>query len=166
MSGRMVGEVLKYAPYDLRLLDRFVLVALAESAPDTDRTARHGVTQEELSDKLQAAEGSIRNALSRLAARGLIIPIFIHPRKGLAQNWRIPKMHEGTRKASLTDDPNNPPKGNHPMTQTPVENPNWTPVKASSQPLAKRHQGITPPGKTNSRKPVVLTQVPGNGQSA
>lgn len=119
MSGRLVGEVLKYAPYELRLLDRFVLVALAEAANDRDRIARYGVTQEELSDKLQATEGSIRNALSRLRHWGLIVPLYDKPRRGLAQNWRIPKMHEGTRKASLPDDALKAPKRHPPMTQRP-----------------------------------------------
>lgn len=107
MSGRMVGEVLKYAPHDLNLLDRFVLVALAEVARDTDRTARRGASTEELADKLQSTPGSIRNALMRLRERALIVPLYAHPRKGLVQNYRIATLNEGTRKASFTGDAHN-----------------------------------------------------------
>lgn len=117
MSGRLVGEVLKYAPYDLRLLDRFVLVALAEAARDEDRTARQHVTQDDLADKLQSTPGSVRNALHRLAQRGLIQPVYLQPRKGLAQNWRISKLHEGTRKASLNGYANGHAKRHPGMTQ-------------------------------------------------
>jgi len=109
MSGRLVGEVLKYAPTDLRMLDRFVLVALAEAASPTDRTARFKVTQDHLADKLQSTPSSIRNALMRLRQRALIIPLFEKPRKGLAQNWRIAPLNEGTRRAA-NGAPRKPPK--------------------------------------------------------
>lgn len=84
------------------MFDRFVLVALAEAAKDTDRTARHGATQDELADKLCSTPSSVRNALQRLRDRGLIVPLYIKPRKGLAQNYRIPQMTEATRRAVWT----------------------------------------------------------------
>lgn len=111
MSGRMVREALDNAPCDLTHLDLLVLIALAETAPDRDRTARHGATVEQLADKVRSTPGSVKNALSRLRNRGLIVPLYEKPRKGLAQNYRIPTMTPATRRAVLNGTPPNDPNG-------------------------------------------------------
>lgn len=115
MSGRLVREVLDHAPVDLTHLELLVLVALAEAAPEKDRTARHGATVEQLADKVRSTPGSVKNTLSRLRTRGLIVPLYAKPRKGLAQNYRIPTMTPGTRRAVLNgtppDDPMHDDKG-------------------------------------------------------
>lgn len=100
MSGRLVGEVLRYAPLDLTLLDRFVLVALAERAHDKDRTARHRADAGNIATALASTEPSVRNALGRLRKRGLIVPLIEKCHRGTAQHYYLPPMHEGTRKAT------------------------------------------------------------------
>lgn len=97
MSGRLVGEVLNHAPVDLRMLDRFVLVALAETAQDKDRTARYSSSAEAIADRIQSTPPSVRNALARLRARGLIVPQIAKCRRGQAQHWYIVKLTESHR---------------------------------------------------------------------
>lgn len=128
MSGRLVGEVLTCAPHDLTHLELLVLVALAETAPDTDRTARHGATVDALADKVRSTPGTVRNVLQRLRERGLVVPLYAKPRKGLAQNYRIPKMNPGTRRATL----NGTPKASPPRD-----------AKALPAVTAKRHLRVT-----------------------
>ena len=99
MSGRLVGEVLDHAPIDLTPLELLVLVALAETARDTTRTATYGANADTLADRCRSTPGSIRNALLRLRHRGLIVALHDKPRKGLAQEYRIPKMTAETRTA-------------------------------------------------------------------
>lgn len=143
MSGRLVGEVLRHAPADLTQLDLLVLVALAEAASDRDRIARHHVGTDDLADKCRSTPGAVKNAMHRLVhQRGLVVPLFAKPRRGLAQNYRIVGMTEATRRAvtkgSPTSDPARPPngspasdpethdraagKGHQSVTQSPVEN--------------------------------------------
>lgn len=154
MSGRMVGEVLDHAPADLTQLEMLVLVTLAESAAEKDRTARYGVTAEELADKARSTPGAVRNTLGRLKERGLIVPLFEKPRRGLAQNWRVIRMTDATRRAVLNASPHSDANGHvnghgkrhptvtlkpvdnsgkrHPtVTQTPRESVTRTPKKAS-----------------------------------
>lgn len=111
MSGRMVREVLDNAPCDLTHLELLVLVALAETAPDKDRTARHGADTEALADRTRSTPGAVRNTLSKLRARGLIVPLYAKPRKGLAQNYRLPVMTPGTRRAVLNGSPHGDANG-------------------------------------------------------
>lgn len=98
----MVGEVLTNAPADLTHLELLVLVALAETAPDRDRIARHGAGADDLADKVRSTPGSVRNTLQRLKSRGLIEPLFEKPRKGLSQNYRITRLQPAHRKAVLS----------------------------------------------------------------
>lgn len=100
MSGRIVGEVLAHAPVDLRMLDRFVLVALAESAPEKDRIARHNSSADKIADRIQSTAPSVRNALARLKERGLIIPQLTKIHRGHAQQWYIVKLTDEHRRAT------------------------------------------------------------------
>lgn len=99
MSGRMVAEVLDNAPEDLTQLELVVLVALAETARESDRTARYNASADALADRARSTPSSVRNVLGRLKERGLIIPVHAKPRKGKSQEWTIPKMTPATRRA-------------------------------------------------------------------
>jgi hypothetical protein len=109
MSGRIVGEVFDHAPDDLRRLDFDVLLALAEDAFDSDRTARRRCSADELAYRVRSTPGSIRQALARLKARGLIRPVHKAVGPGRQQNWTIPQLssyhREGARIIPLTRDP-------------------------------------------------------------
>lgn len=105
MAGRLVREVLENAPYDLTALETLVLVALAETARENDRTARRGADSESLADMCRTTPGSIRNVLLKLKARGLIVPLYDKPRKGLAQNYRLPVLTPAHRGAVLNGHP-------------------------------------------------------------
>jgi hypothetical protein len=96
----MVGEVLNHAPVDLRMLDRFVLVALAETAQEKDRIARYESSAEAIADRIQSTAPSVRNALARLKQRGLIVPQLTKIHRGHAQQWLIPKLTESHRRAT------------------------------------------------------------------
>lgn len=102
MSGRLVGEVLNNAPTDLPMLDRFVLTALAEAAPDRDRTARYNASADAIADRIGSTPGSVRNALTRLKDRGLITPVHAHVRRGKSQEWTLTRLTTHHRKAVLT----------------------------------------------------------------
>lgn len=181
MSGRMVGEVLKHAPDDLTQLELLVLVALAEAAAEKDRTARYDVGSDHLAFKVRSTPGTVKNAIRSLKDRGLIVPLFEKPRRGLAQNYRIPKMTDATRRAvlrgSLPDapmpttkgappsdpepGPNGPAKGHPPVTQSPVDNSVNGHEKGSPGAVVKGHSPVPPPGKDNSRNPkTVPTHLP------
>jgi len=90
VSGKLVGDVLRYAPADLTVAERFVLVALAESAHDNDRTSRTNVAA--ISTGTGLAVGTIRNALSQLASRVLIVRCGV-ARRGHAQDYRLTQLH-------------------------------------------------------------------------
>ena len=102
MSGRLVGEILDHAPVDLTLLERFVLVALAESARDNDRIARFEASCEAIADRLQVNPGSVRNALASLRRRALIVPLHEKPRRGLSQEYRLVKLTKEHRSAVMS----------------------------------------------------------------
>lgn len=72
MSGRIADEVLNHAPIDLTVAERITLVSLALSARDTDRTARYDCSYEDLARRTGLKGGTVRNALTELARRGLI----------------------------------------------------------------------------------------------
>jgi hypothetical protein len=101
MSGRIVGEVLDNAPEDLTILELAVLVALAEVAHDKTRLATYKTSAEQIAHRIRSTPSSVKSALFRLRHRGLIVGLHDKPRKGLAQEYRIPKMHEGTRRAVI-----------------------------------------------------------------
>lgn len=98
MSGRIVGEVLKYAPADLTPLQKLVLVALAESAREDDRTARYGTSCDALADVCNSTPGAMKQTLYTLRHRGLIVGLN-KPRRGLTQHYRLTPMNDDTRRA-------------------------------------------------------------------
>ena len=103
MSGRLVGEVLDHAPADLTTAELLVLIAIAESAKDADRTARYRVSVEDLSWRTRLKAGTIRNALSTLVNRGLLRPLVERvSRGGKHQEYAIARLDEGHRFCTLT----------------------------------------------------------------
>lgn len=86
MSGKLVGDALRCAPDDLTVAERFVLVALAESARDNTRVTKTNARA--ISAGTGLALGTVKNALSELARRALIQPQGI-ARRGHAQDYRI-----------------------------------------------------------------------------
>jgi DNA-binding MarR family transcriptional regulator len=98
VSGRIVKEVLENAPESLTRLDLLVLVSLAESARDGDRQTRGGAASAEVvAFRVRSTPSSVRNALSRLVARGLIHPMHEKARRGLAQQYRVAQLHQHHR---------------------------------------------------------------------
>lgn len=90
MSGKLVGEAGRYAPADLTVAERFVLIALAESARDGDRTSRTNARA--IAEFTGLAPGTVKNALSELKTRCLIVPLGI-ARRGHAQDYRLTQLH-------------------------------------------------------------------------
>lgn len=108
MSGRIVGEVLDHAPDDLRPVDFRVLIALAEDAFDSDRTARRRCSAEELAYRARSTPGSVRQSLKRLRDRGLIRPVHARVGPGKQQNWIVAQLssyhREGARIIPISRD--------------------------------------------------------------
>jgi hypothetical protein len=101
MSGRIVGEVLDYAPADLRTAELLTLIAIAEDARDRDRLARNSDLQT-LIKRTRLAPGTVRNALSELTRRALLIPQHKRVHKGgIHQEYRIPDLLEHHRRATI-----------------------------------------------------------------
>lgn len=81
MSGRIVGEVLDYAPEDLTDAEMLVLLAVAEDARDRDRHAAYSDV-ETLVRRTRKKPGTVRNALSSLVGRGILVPQHDRVRRG------------------------------------------------------------------------------------
>lgn len=95
MSGRIVKEVLEHAPQSLRPTDMLVLISLAESARDGDRTTRGGAASAStIAFRARTTEGSVRNSLSRLVGRALIKPVHERARRGLAQQYVLTELFD------------------------------------------------------------------------
>jgi hypothetical protein len=116
MSGRIVGEVLDHAPEDLRGAEFLTLLAIAEDASDKDRRARFS-DLENLTRRTRQSPGTIRNALSTLARRGLIIPIH-RARPGTHQEYLVAELYEHHRHTTVSrpDDTNGTPTSHPPVT--------------------------------------------------
>lgn len=100
MSGRIVGEVLENAPETLTPLELLVLVSLAESAREADRTVRGGAgSAAVVAHRVRAHESSVRRTLARLVALGLVKPVHQRAHRGQAQLYRITELHEWHRNA-------------------------------------------------------------------
>lgn len=100
MSGRIVGEVFDHAPADLRPLDLLVLLSLAESARDRDRTALEEASADALAYRVRSTASSVRNALGRLKARGLIRPVHAKVHRGQCQHWTITQLSDYHREGA------------------------------------------------------------------
>jgi RIO-like serine/threonine protein kinase len=100
VSGRIVGEVLDHAP-DLPETEWRVLIALAEDANDRDRIARYS-SAERLSERARRAEGSVRNALAKLTAKGLIQPL-LKAHRGKVQHYQIARLAAAHRFVTYAD---------------------------------------------------------------
>lgn len=97
MSGRIVGEVLNYAPEDLTGAEFLVLISIAEDARDRDRLARYS-DLESIVRRTRLKPGTVRNALSRLVRRGLLIPTKGRVQRGRDhQEYRVPALEEHHR---------------------------------------------------------------------
>lgn len=73
MSGRLVGQALDHAPEDLTSAQMLVLVAICEDARDKTRMASFS-DLESLVRRTRLKPGTVRNALSVLCRRGLLLP--------------------------------------------------------------------------------------------
>jgi hypothetical protein len=105
MSGRIVAEILDYAPADLTPCQLVVLLALGEAAPERDRIARHNSSVADLARRARRPAGSVRNALAELARRGLIRPIHKGTHKGgRHQEYEIARLGNGHRLATMSGD--------------------------------------------------------------
>lgn len=94
-----MGEVLDNAPEDLRPAEYLTLVVLAEDARDRDRHALYSDLPS-LVRRTRLAPGTVRNALSELARRGLIVPQVtnVH-RGGKHQTYVLARLHVEHRAA-------------------------------------------------------------------
>ena len=90
MSGRLVGSWLDNAPEDLTTAELLVGLALAEDARDTDRRARFSDVKS-LTHRTRLAPGTIRNALSELGKRGLIVAEVSNVHRG-DQEYTVTKL--------------------------------------------------------------------------
>ena len=125
VSGRIVREVLDHAPEDLTKLDLLVLISLAESAHDNDRTARSEASADAIAYRVRSTPSSVRNALQRLKERALIRPVHQKVHRGHAQDWTITKLsdhHREARKASPGSDAIDHRKRHPQVTLRAVEN--------------------------------------------
>lgn len=137
MSGRIVGEVLNHAPADLRPLDLLVLVSLAESAHDKDRTARAESSAEAIAYRVRSTPSSVRNSLLRLKQRALIRPVHDKVHRGHAQNWIVSPLSSYHREGALLKPINGSPRGDA-----------FDQQKASPPDDANAHSKASPPGDT------------------
>lgn len=99
MSGRIVGEVLDNSPEDLTMSELLVLISIGEDARDRDRLARYS-DLESLVRRTRLKPGTVRNALSSLVRRGLIVPTKERVQRGRDhQEYRVPDLGHGHRTA-------------------------------------------------------------------
>jgi hypothetical protein len=101
VSGRIVREVLDYAPEALSETERWVLVVIAEDANDRDRIARY-CSAEVVAVRTRRAVGTVRNALATLTAKGLVRPLLV-ARKGKVQHYEIARLSAAHRFITYTD---------------------------------------------------------------
>lgn len=94
MSGRIVEDVLEHAP-DLPDTEWRVLIVLARDARDTDRIARY-CSVELIARQARRAPGTVQNALSKLAGRGLIKPL-LRAHRGRVQHYEIARLDASHR---------------------------------------------------------------------
>lgn len=92
MSGRIVGEVFDNAPEDLTSAELLVLLCLAEDARERDRLARFSDV-ESVTRRTRLKPGTVRNALTTLRQRGLVIAqrTAVH-RGGVHQEYVVTKL--------------------------------------------------------------------------
>lgn len=95
-----MGEVFDYAPEDLSGAELLVLLSIAEDARDRDRIASFSDV-ETLTRRTRLKPGTVRNALSSLGRRALIIPKHdrVH-RGGKHQEYVVAKL-EGAHRAAI-----------------------------------------------------------------
>lgn len=97
-----------HAPIDLTVAERFVYVALAEAARDKDRIARYQCSVEDLARRTGLKSGTIRNACTELARRGLVKRLVDKPHKGQGgkhQEYELCKLEKHHRFTTVRDSP-------------------------------------------------------------
>lgn len=105
MSGRIVGEILDNAPEDLTTAELLVLVAIGEDARDKDRRAQYSDLKT-LIRRTRLAPGTVRNALSTLTKRALIVSLHSTVHKGgVHQEYTVTKLHDHHREATILSFP-------------------------------------------------------------
>lgn len=98
VSGKIIGEVFRYAPEDLTETQFRVLLVLAESARDKTRISRTNTA--EIADMARRSQGTVRNAIMELTRRCLVYPVGGKARRGHAQDYRIVELHAHHRAAT------------------------------------------------------------------
>jgi len=113
LSGRIVAEILDHAPPDLTALQRLVLVALGEAAPERDRIARYDCSAADLARRTGATAGGIRNATAELTRRGLVRPLLTRAEimRGKHQEYEIARLGPAHRLATFRPDLEPAPNG-------------------------------------------------------
>lgn len=99
MSGRIVAEVLDYAPEDLTDSQFLTLIALAESARDQTRTTK--TTTAKVARRIRRSPGTVRNAIVELTRRALIAPTG-RPMRGHAQDYRLHQLEAHHRATTVS----------------------------------------------------------------
>jgi DNA-binding MarR family transcriptional regulator len=97
----LVGDVFRYAPADLTSAERLVLLALAEDAPHSGpfaRVSRYSSVAR-LSEYTGLRPGTVKNALSSLAARCLIQRMRAKAHEGAIQHYKIAELGDHHRSA-------------------------------------------------------------------
>ena len=171
MSGKIVGEVLDYAPEDLTETQFRVLICLAESARE-DRVSR--TNTREVARRARRAEGSVRRALADLASRCLIRPV--HPRSKIgrgriAQQYAIAQLEAHHRATTMHRSA--PPEAPNSVTSSGDANePNSVTPECDTEPCGKlgpaeriashgEPNSVTP-GCDTTRKDLPVTTVSSN----
>lgn len=103
MSGKIVGEVMDYAPDDLTDSQLLTLIALAESARDTTRVTHTNTN--EIARRARRSPGTVRNAIVELTRRALIAPQG-KAHRGHAQDYRIHPLEAHHRATTATRERN------------------------------------------------------------
>lgn len=82
-----------------------MLVSLAESAHDKDRTAIEDSSAESIAYRVRSTPGAVRNVLLQLKSRGLIRPVHKRPSRGQSQNWIVANLSGHHRDATIREPP-------------------------------------------------------------
>lgn len=120
MSGKLVEEVLEYAPADLRPAELMVYLVLAENA--RDKTRRASIVDLDIARKARVSLSSVYKAQTVLRARGLIRSV--HPtgerrRNGWTQAYILTTLAPHHRNATVR--PESPRSTHKVVTKRPAQ---------------------------------------------
>jgi DNA-binding MarR family transcriptional regulator len=159
VSGRIVREVLDYAPEDLTPAEMLVFVALAEVARDRSRQVCEPA--ERIAARARVTVGSVNKATSQLVRRGLLVRGVEHARIGLTQRYTIVELRPEHRHAVVRKSLPAQERSSLPVQEgtSPVDNPppvdESLPVQPKSLPVHAEEPSSTgrPPRTTPVQPP-------------